>query len=146
MYCAMGRPLNGPSSPLDGSATLLDGPNMGLQAPCTFSKWASLPLNRSPTKMGDSGQFRLRFRLRLQANGLTPTPVPTPVVKKKVTPVPTPTPVSQKLESTPGLTPTPESESPIFACSTGQFCWQNFTLYIFPMKILTHSVINSGGD
>ncbi len=59
------------------------------------------------SKMGDSGQSRLRFRLQLQANGLTPTPVqttlykkmltpvPTPVVKKKLTAVPTPTPVSQ---------------------------------------------------
>ena len=45
---------------------------------------------------------------------LESTPVPTPVIEKYLTPVPTPTPNYQKTESTPGMTPTPDSESPIF--------------------------------
>ena len=77
------------------------------------------------TKMGDSGQS---LRLRLQSNILTPIPTPTPVAtklttptpvaKKLMTPVPTPTPNCQKTESTTGMTPTPESESPIFDLKT----------------------------
>ncbi len=83
------------------------------------SSW--IPLNTFANKF-DSGSDS-----RLQANGLTPTPVPTPIIMKCLTPIPTPvikkfltpvptlTPNCQKTESTPGMTPTPESESPIFA-------------------------------
>ncbi len=47
------------------------------------------------------------------------TPAPTLVVKKELTPIPTPTPMWPKMESAPGLTPTPESESPIFVFNPG---------------------------
>ncbi len=64
--------------------------------------------HRSQSKMGDSGQSRLR--LRLQANSLTP--IPTPVAKKVMTLTPAPTPVARKVMTlTPA--PTPDTLTPI---------------------------------